>query len=54
VQHEAQVGRDHLLLGLLVAGGDALGQLDLLVVVRHRVAVEVAHQETQHVVRVYR
>ena len=53
VQHQAQVGRDHLLLGLFVTGGDALGEFDLLVVVGHGVTVQVTHQEAQHVVGVH-
>ena len=51
VHDEPQVGRHHLLAGLLVAGGDPLGQLDLLLVVGHGVPVEVAEQQPQAVGR---
>ena len=53
VQDESQVGRDHLLLGLFVAGRHALGELDLFVVVGHGVTVKVSHQETRHVVGIH-
>jgi hypothetical protein len=54
VQNESEVGRDHLLFGLFVTGRDALGEFDLLVVVGHGVAIEVAHEKTQHVVGIHR
>jgi len=50
---QSQVGRDHLLLGLFVAGRHALGEFDLFVVVGHGVTVKVSHQETQHVVGIH-
>jgi len=53
VQYEAQVRRDHLLLGLFVAGRHSLGEFDLFVVVGHGVTVKVSHQETQHVVGIH-
>ena len=53
VQHEPKVGGDHLLLGLFVTGRDALGELDLLVVIGHGIAIKVAHEQTQHVVGVH-
>ncbi len=52
VKDQSEVGGDHLLLGLFVTGGDALGEFDLFVVIRHRVAVEVSHEEAQHVIGV--
>jgi hypothetical protein len=52
VQYETKVRSDHLFLGFFVAGGDALGELDLLVVVGHGVAVKVSHEKAQHVVGV--
>ncbi len=50
VDDEAQVGGDHLATGLVVAGRDALGQLDLLLVVRQGVAVEIIQKEPDTVV----
>ena len=45
VDHQAQVGGDHLAARLVVAGRDALGQLDLLLVVRQRVPVQVVQKQ---------
>ena len=45
VDHQAEVGRDHLAAGLVVTGRDALGQLDLLLVIRQGVPVEIIEKQ---------
>ncbi len=45
VDDQAQVGGDHLATSLVVAGGHPLGQLDLLLVVRQGVPVEIIQKE---------
>ena len=45
VDDQAEVGRDHLAAGLVVSGRDALGQLDLLLVIRQGVPVEIIEKQ---------
>jgi hypothetical protein len=52
VDDQTKVRRDHLLLGFDIAGDDALGEFNLLFVVRQRIAVEVSKKQSQHVIRV--